>query len=60
MVLTNICIWLLAGFFMPAGLVLRGVTNGAMTFAPVAMIGALFFLSSAAVLIKGAFNMKKY
>lgn len=46
-------------FIMPAGLVLRGVTDGAMTFAPVVMIGALFFLSSAAVLVKGAVNMKK-
>ncbi|NTW59060.1 MAG: hypothetical protein HGA43_07830 [Nitrospirae bacterium] len=44
---------------MPAGLVLRGVTDGAMTFTPVVMIGALFFLSSAAVLIKGAVNMKQ-
>lgn len=46
-------------FIMPIGLLLRGVDNGAMTFAPVVMLGALCFLASAAVLIKGATNMKK-
>ncbi len=39
---------------MPIGLVLRGVTGGAMTFAPVALIGAFFFLVSAAIVIAGA------
>jgi hypothetical protein len=41
-------------FIMPLGLVLRGLDGGAMTFAPVVMAGALCFLASAAVLIKGA------
>jgi hypothetical protein len=39
---------------MPIGLILRGITDGAMTFAPVVLIGALFFVSSAAIMIKGA------
>ena len=40
-------------FIMPIGLVLRGLTDGAMTFAPVVLVGALFFLISAAIMIKG-------
>ena len=39
---------------MPVGLILRGMTGGALTFAPVVLIGALFFMGSAAILIKGA------
>ena len=46
-------------FIMPVGLVLRGIDSGAMTFAPVVMTGALCFLASAAVLIKGAVTQKK-
>ena len=46
-------------FIMPVGLVLRGVTDGAMIFAPVVMIGAVCLLASTAVLIKSAVNMKK-
>ncbi len=45
-------------FIMPVGLVLRGLNNGAMTFAPVVMVGAVCFLASAGVLIKGAVNRK--
>jgi len=41
---------------MPIGLILRGITDGAMTFAPVVLIGALFFVSSAAIMIKGAMS----
>ncbi len=41
-------------FVMPLGLILRGLTGGAMTFAPVVALGALFFLISVGVLIKGA------
>jgi len=41
-------------FLMPIGLVLRGIDNGAMRFAPVVMIGALSFLFSVGVMIKGA------
>ena len=41
-------------YIMPIGLVARGLDEGAMTFAPVVMVGALCFLASAAVLIKGA------
>ena len=39
---------------MPVGLILRGMTGGALTFAPIVLIGALFFMGSAAILIKGA------
>lgn len=43
-------------FFMPIGLILRGVTGGAMTFAPVALAGALCFLASAVIIIIGALS----
>ena len=46
-------------FVMPVGLILRGLTGGAMTFAPVAMLGALFFLSSAGLVIYGGLNQTK-
>ena len=39
---------------MPIGLVLRGLTGGATTFVPVVLIGSLFFLASAAIVIVGA------
>ncbi len=39
---------------MPLGLILRGMTNGAMTFTPVVFLGSLFFLASVAIIIKGA------
>jgi len=41
-------------FIMPLGLVLRGMTDGAMTFAPVVLLGALCFLSSIVLVMKGA------
>ena len=44
-------------FIMPIGLVLRGLTDGAMTFAPVVLVGALFFLISAAIMIKGTMSI---
>ncbi|MEE8483321.1 MAG: hypothetical protein V3S46_01885 [Nitrospinota bacterium] len=44
----------LGSFIMPVGLLLRGFTGGAMTFAPVVLIGALCFLSSAALIAKGS------
>ncbi|RJP85571.1 MAG: hypothetical protein C4518_15850 [Desulfobacteraceae bacterium] len=40
-------------FIMPIGLVLRGITGGAMTFAPVVLAGALCFLSSIVLVMKG-------
>ena len=46
-------------FIMPVGLVLRGLAGGTMALAPVVMVGATCFLASAAVLIKGAVNMKR-
>lgn len=46
-------------FIMPVGLILRGMTGGAMTFAPVALLGAIFFLSSAALMIYGALNKSR-
>ena len=44
-------------FIMPVGLVLRGLTDGAMTFAPVVLVGSIFFLTSAAIMIKGALQI---
>jgi len=46
-------------FIMPVGLVLRGAAGGTMALAPVVMAGALCFLASVGVLLKGAVNMKK-
>lgn len=39
---------------IPVGLLLRGIDNGAMTFAPVVMIGVLGLFVSAALIFKGA------
>jgi hypothetical protein len=44
----------LGSLIMPIGLVLRGTTDGAMTFAPVVFIGALCLFISAAIMVKGA------
>jgi hypothetical protein len=41
-------------FLMPIGLILRGVDNGAIRFAAVVFIGAVLFLTSAGIMIKGA------
>lgn len=41
---------------MPIGLLLRGMTDGAMTFAPVVLIGAIFFVGSSAIMMKGAIS----
>jgi len=43
---------------MPFGLILRGATDGSMTFAPVVMIGAFCLLISAAIVVKGAIALK--
>ncbi|MEK6743355.1 MAG: hypothetical protein AABZ15_07095 [Nitrospirota bacterium] len=48
----------LGSFIMPFGLILRGATDGAMTFAPVVLIGALCLLISAAIMVKGAIALK--
>lgn len=48
----------LLSFIMPIGLILRGLTEGAMTFAPVVLIGSICFLISAGIMIKGAINIK--
>ncbi len=45
--------------FMPIGLILRGLTGGAMTFAPVVMIGALCFLGSTGIMLKGALDSRE-
>ena len=45
-------------FIMPLGLVLRGIDSGAMRFAPVVMTGALCFLASVGIVIKGALAEK--
>jgi len=42
-----------SAFLLPLGLVLRGVTGGAMTFAPVAMIGGLSLVAGALLLAVG-------
>ena len=44
---------------MPVGMVLRGLTDGAMTFAPVAMIGVLGFFVSAGFLLAGCTGMNE-
>jgi hypothetical protein len=44
---------------MPIGLVLRGMTDGAMTFAPVVLIGAIFFIGSSAIMIKGVISNRQ-
>jgi hypothetical protein len=41
-------------FIMPVGLALRGLTDGAMTFAPVVLLGSLCFLASVVMVMKGA------
>ncbi|MBI5815802.1 MAG: hypothetical protein HZB29_09360 [Nitrospinae bacterium] len=41
-------------FLMPLGLTLRGMTGGSMAFAPVVLLGALCFLASAGLTLKGA------
>jgi hypothetical protein len=41
-------------FLMPIGLILRGVDNGARRFVPVVVTGAVFFLTSAGIMIRGA------
>jgi hypothetical protein len=48
----------LLSFIMPVGLILRGVTDGAMTFAPVVLIGSLCFFASAVIMVKGAISQK--
>lgn len=49
------CSWLAAcAFLMPVGLLLRGLDGGAMTFAPVTLVGGLALMASAALILKGA------
>ncbi len=43
-----------ASMIMPIGLVLRGLDGGALTFAPVVMVGAFGFIVSAGMLIAGS------
>ncbi len=50
----------LGAFIMPLGLLLRGLTGGSMTFIPVVMIGAICFLASAAIMLKGAIARKTF
>jgi hypothetical protein len=44
---------------MPIGLILRGITDGAITFAPVVLIGAIFFVGSSAIMIKGVISNRQ-
>lgn len=48
----------IGSLILPVGLVLRGTTDGSMTFAPVAFVGALCLLISAAIMVKGAISLK--
>lgn len=49
------CSRLAAGaLLMPVGLLLRGLDNGALTFAPLALAGGLSLMASAALILKGA------
>ena len=51
----KIASWLAAmSMIMPIGLLLRGLTDGAMTFAPVALLGGLCFAVSAGFLLAGS------
>lgn len=46
--------WLgIASGLLPVGLILRGLTNGAMTFAPVAMLGGVGLLGAFILLLFG-------
>ena len=46
--------WLgIASGLLPVGLILRGLTNGAMTFAPVAMLGGVGLLGAFVLLLFG-------
>lgn len=46
--------WLaISSVLLPIGLILRGLTNGAMTFAPVAMLGSAGLLGAFVVLLLG-------
>lgn len=55
----KICsIFTILSFIMPIGLLLRGITDGAMTFAPVVLIGSLCFFISALIMVKGAISNK--
>ena len=50
----NIASWLCIGsVLLPVGLILRGLTNGADTFAPVAVLGGFALLASFVVLLYG-------
>ncbi len=49
----------LMSFIMPIGLILRGLTGGAMTFAPVVLVGAVSFMASAAILVKSGLSAKE-
>jgi len=48
----------IGSLILPVGLVLRGTTDGSMTFAPVAFVGAHCLLLSAAIMVKGAISLK--
>lgn len=55
----KICsIFTILSFIMPVGLLLRGITDGAMTFAPVVLIGSLCFFISALIMVRGAISNK--
>jgi len=41
-------------FIMTIGLFLRGLDNGGMTFAPLGLLGGLFFIASALLVLVGA------
>ncbi len=42
--------------FMPIGLMLRGLTDGAYTYAPIVMIGAIAFFIANGLMLKGAIS----
>ncbi len=51
----KIASWLAAlSMIFPIGMLLRGLTGGAMTFAPVAMFGVICFVASAGFLLAGS------
>jgi len=55
----NRCSWAaLLSLLMPVGLILRGLDDGAIKFALIVFVGAVFFLTSAGIVIKGAIAVR--
>lgn len=53
-------IFTILSFIMPVGLLLRGITDGAMTFAPVVLTGSLCFFISALIMVRVPFLIRQF